>query len=236
MTTNLTTQTPVQIDTALAELQLRAARPERQAASARKTIEAFATQGDVTGYRRVSAYDVERAEERLLEAEVELRAIDAETKPLADEFDRRGGWPRFFHVTNTGGHIHTSMHCETCFADTLFAWRTDLSGLTDEEVVAREAHNACTVCMPIAPVEQKAARERYTREQREAKAAERAAKKAEKEARKAAREESLAHKANAALDKYGDDYIKQAWYDGKITDSVYDVLYDAGRAGNEGKY
>ena len=219
-------QTPAQIDTQIAEIQMRAARPKQRLRSALRYLE----ENSHDSYMRA------RYEKVQIEAEEQLEALRQEAAPFEAEYVRRGGWTRFFHVTNTNGHVHNSMHCSSCFFDTQYAWRTDLSGLTEAEVVEREAYQACSVCMPIAPAVQKAAFKAHQAEKREAKKQEREAKAAEKAARKLAREESLAHKANAALDKYGDDYIKQAWYDGKITDSVYDTLYDAGRAGNEGKY
>lgn len=106
--------------------------------------------------------------------------------PLEVEYGRRA-WPRYWHVTNANGHIHNSRNCSSCFPDTQYAWRTDLSGLTEQEVVDREAYNACSVCMPIAPAEQKAARGRYNKEQREQRAAEKQAKKDEKLAKQAER-------------------------------------------------
>lgn len=237
MSENLTEQTPAQIDGQIADINQRADRPSRRLSAARDIFARRARQDENTvSWERISEYQLERAAEMMREAEEELAELEEEARPLHAEYERRGSWPRYYHVTNSNGHVHTSIYCPSCFYDTQYAWRTDLSGLTEEEVVEREAHWACSVCMPIAPADQKAAFKAYQERKRTEKAQEREAKKAEKAARKLAREESLAHKANAALDKYGDDYIKQAWYDGKITDSVYDTLYDAGRAGNEGKY
>lgn len=63
------------------------------------------------------------------------------------------GWSRFFLVNNTGGHIHSSMSCQTCRFDTSFSWLPSLSGLSEKDAV--DAHGAilCTVCFPSAPVE-----------------------------------------------------------------------------------
>jgi hypothetical protein len=65
--------------------------------------------------------------------------------------------------------------------------------------VEREAHNACSVCMPIAPAEQRAARERYNAEQRDAKARERQAKKDAKAAKALDRARKHALKVEKAL-------------------------------------
>jgi hypothetical protein len=145
-------------------------------------------------------------------------------KLLTDQYT---GWTRYYHVTNTGGHIHTSLHCSSCFPDTQFAWRTDLSGLTVEQVVEQEAYNACTVCMPIAPAEQKAAREYFNRQQREAKAAEKAAIKAAKELAKLPRQQAQAIKVNEIYDAFGEDTsaaYKSIWPGGQF-EKGYETAY-----------
>jgi AraC-like DNA-binding protein len=231
---SLNDMTPVEIDTELARIWQEMDRPERRRRAALDTIKQWGEQtANTPAWDKVSSYRLQQAEEVIEETEEQLTRLAAEAAPFEDEYAARR-WQRYFHVTNSNGHIHTSRTCETCFPDTQFAWRTDLSGLTEEEVVAREAYNACTVCLPLAPAEQKAARQRRTAEQREAKRLEREAKAAAKEERKRVREVNLAYKCNAALDKYGKGVpIRDAWYAGKITDSVYDVLYDAGYADKE---
>jgi hypothetical protein len=65
-----------------------------------------------------------------------------------------GGWSRFFLVR--GGHIHSSLSCTTCNKNgsrTAFQWLTELSGLTEEDAVAKYGAVLCTVCFPNAPVE-----------------------------------------------------------------------------------
>ena len=102
-----------------------------------------------------------------------LKELKGEVTRLNFEFERRGGWSRFFLVTNTGGHIHSSMNCSTCnkftsrgLSQTKFAWLTDLSGQSEEQAVESQGAVLCTVCFPSAPVEwtnkyeiEKAARE-----------------------------------------------------------------------------
>lgn len=132
------------------------------------------------------------------EAQEACRKIQAAVAALVAQYT---GWERYYHVTNANGHVHTTMNCATCYAETEFAWRTDLSGLTEAEVVAREAYQACTVCMPIAPAEQKAARERFNAAQRAAKLAERTAKADAKLKGKAERALKLLAKADAEVTK-----------------------------------
>jgi hypothetical protein len=167
-------------------------------------------------------YNPEKLQRALAErerGEVELQALE----------EQYTGWSRYWHVTNVNGHVHTSTSCPSCFPDTQFSWRTDLSGLTREEVVAREAHNACSVCMPIAPVEQRAARERYNAEQRGTKAAERQAKKDEKARKAAERASKLLDKVEKAIESMGgreafrDDYSLYG-HDGRK--SVYDFTFN----------
>lgn len=70
------------------------------------------------------------------------------------EFQRRGGWSRFFVVQ--AGHIHSSMNCQTCNngrTPTRFGWNPELSGLTEADAVAKLGPSLCTVCFPSAPVE-----------------------------------------------------------------------------------
>lgn len=83
-------------------------------------------------------------------AVVEARAAFA---PLDAEWDRRGGWSRFFIVQNNNGHIHSNMHCSTCYVRTQFGWLPDLSGLTEADAVEAHGTILCSVCFPSAPVE-----------------------------------------------------------------------------------
>jgi hypothetical protein len=67
--------------------------------------------------------------------------------------EKYGGWSRFFLVQNTNGHIHSSMHCSTCYSTTPFGWLPDLSGLTEAEAVEEWGGILCSVCFPSAPVD-----------------------------------------------------------------------------------
>jgi hypothetical protein len=85
-------------------------------------------------------------------ARAAIVAIRAKMKPLEEEYVRVR-WSRFFLVTNTGGHIHSSMRCSTCHLTTDFVWLPTLSGLKEADAVAAQGPRLCTVCFPSAPVE-----------------------------------------------------------------------------------
>jgi hypothetical protein len=186
---NLSTQTPAQIDAKLAELYA----VEHKARTQHDHIQE-ALRAKLTGKRAYCSW----TEQDATDAFEALRAAIDAYLPFEAEYERRP-WQRYWHVTNANGHIHRSQACTSCFYNTIYAWRTDLSGLTDTEVVEREAHNACSVCMPIAPVEQRAARERYNAEQREARRAEKQAKQDEKAAKALDRARKHALKVEKAL-------------------------------------
>lgn len=64
-----------------------------------------------------------------------------------------GGWPRFFLVTSSNGHVHSSLWCSTTYPTTQWAWLPELSGLSEAEAVADQGSILCSICFPSAPVE-----------------------------------------------------------------------------------
>jgi hypothetical protein len=163
-----------------------------------------------------------------VEIDTEISRLRFELSKCEAEYLRRR-WTRYWHVNNTNGHIHNSLHCASCFPDTQYVWRTDLSGLTEEEVVEREAYNACSVCMPIAPAEQKAARVAYNKAQREAKAAERQAKKDAKAVKARERAAKLVDKVEKEIAKLGGlDALRGDYslYGKDGRKSLYDATFD----------
>jgi hypothetical protein len=91
---NLTTQTPVQIDTKLAELYGAIQRAQNQ------------YRPHPEGAPGVALHDLHRAR-RLKAFERALINLYAEAEPLEVEYERRP-WNRYWHVTNANGHIHRS--------------------------------------------------------------------------------------------------------------------------------
>jgi hypothetical protein len=88
-----------------------------------------------------------------------IAAID-EARAIRDagdaEYKARGGWNRYFMVTSSSGHIHSSMGCSTCHKgkqDTTFALVADLSDADASEAVDIFGAALCSVCYPAAPVE-----------------------------------------------------------------------------------
>lgn len=145
------------------------------------------------------SYD-KRTWERLV---VSYREITAKIATLSVEIDRlqevwvEHRWTRAFLVTNSNGHVHSSMACHTCRPTTWFNWLPEYSGASEEQIVSDAGERACTVCYPSAPVnvlsrptkifsedEKRIARER---EERAAAKAAREAKRAERKAKIAAR-------------------------------------------------
>lgn len=95
------------------------------------------------GDRTITAIDALRAE---------IKRLDADARPLSDEYGRTR-WSRFFLVVSSNGHIHRDMNCGTCHLDTRYAWLPNLSGLTEADAVNDQGTRLCSVCFPSAPVE-----------------------------------------------------------------------------------
>lgn len=174
---DLSTKTPVEIDTMLAALDgaawdlrskaMRAAETVYRIAGARPNhytrgwsmTEAEATEkvqaivDDETALR----WDRQAAEKALAAVKALDEAIAAnraEQAPLHAEYNRRP-WTRAFLVQGNNGHVHSSMYCSTCNKGnepTQFVWMIDYSGASEEQIVEDAGERACTVCYPTAPV------------------------------------------------------------------------------------
>lgn len=62
------------------------------------------------------------------------------------------GWSRFFLVTSSAGHVHSSTGCHTCRYSTTYGWMPELSGKSEAEAVAELGAVLCSACFPTAPV------------------------------------------------------------------------------------
>lgn len=156
-TVDYSTATPVEIDTELSAIYTRYYTVLDKIAQHAKWIKDYekglarkdAGDGRYLYYTQERLVEIEQAYDDLQE---QATMILEETHPYEAEFRSRP-WTRFFLVTNNGGHIHSSMHCSTCYPTTRFAWLPSLSGQTEAEAVAEHGAILCTVCYPTAPVE-----------------------------------------------------------------------------------
>lgn len=117
------------------------------AIAAHAAVVAIAGDEAQPGWKRREATD------KLARYDVKVEAVKATSMALFEAEQKYLGWSRFYLVTNTGGHIHSSTSCSTCYPSTQYNWLTDLSGLTEKEAVDGYGPRICSVCYPSAPVE-----------------------------------------------------------------------------------
>lgn len=167
--------TPVEVDTKLAELHEAGHKLDTQRASQLRTIKDMAgARYYYRGRQRVTDMTEGQAIEKLsadpskrdlrygrthAEALAQLDAIDTEIA-ASDEAIRiqqakYTGWSRFFVVTSSNGHIHSSTHCGTCRPTTTYGWLPELSGKDMTSAIEHfgpAAECLCSVCFTDAPV------------------------------------------------------------------------------------
>jgi hypothetical protein len=181
-TVDLTTWTPVQIDTELARLWGEIDKTENHI----DTYKAYLAEEEKSG-QRIKWSGGRSTAETLAEYRAKLVELWTEVEPYQDEFARRGGWLRYFLVTNNNGHVHREMHCSTCFITTRYHWLVSLADCDENEMIEEWGELACTVCFPDAPTNpnyhRPSKRDQVEREARAAEKAEREAKKAQKNLR-----------------------------------------------------
>lgn len=186
---DLATSTPAQIDPVLlftSNTRAEAMNAQQRALQVIDRIE------NAEGYEKSLPWN---SEDHLLEAhaavanaDITIALASAEIDSLDIEFDRRGGWTRYYLVLNSNGHVHSSTHCTSCFPTTQYAWLTEQSGMTAEALVELAGESACTDCFPWAPVD-------TLRRHSVLEAPERKAARLVREAEKAAREQTKIAKA-----------------------------------------
>ena len=86
----------------------------------------------------------------LAKYEAKLAELIVVAAPHNAEYARRP-WARYFLVTNSNGHVHSSMNCNTCFWTTRYSWLVELADKTQDEMVEQFGEMACTVCFKDAP-------------------------------------------------------------------------------------
>lgn len=172
---DLSTQTPVEIDTELARLygqQIDAglaynraldgvhyaaddqyhARYNSRSGWKMTSDEAIDAASQVANGETYKASQAQRALDSLNIAESKVAEISMAMAPLNAEFNRRR-WTRAFLVQANNGHVHSSMGCSTCFDTTQYAWMFEYSGQDESEIVEAAGEKACTICYPSAPVD-----------------------------------------------------------------------------------
>ena len=93
---------------------------------------------------------MERALANRAEYQAKLEQLIAQRNELEATYT---GWARFFLVTSSAGHIHSSMSCSTCRPTTTYGWLPELSDTSEADAVAAHGQTLCSVCFPSAPVE-----------------------------------------------------------------------------------
>jgi hypothetical protein len=181
--TDLTTASPVGIDTEIARLSEELADVEAQIARLNERIANKVTRSHTQLHAdRYVAMNYQAQDiVALHDAVAAAQDFADELRPLHAEYIRRGRWNRYFLVQNANGHVHRSTSCGTCFATTSYAWLFELSDQPVAEMVEEWGEQACSLCFPEAPT--------FPRFSQPSKAtlAERAAKAAEKAEREAAK-------------------------------------------------
>lgn len=184
---DLATLTPVAIDTELARLWNEGAALEGRIASYKSYLNDLTTDRRTKKPRDMKPWEEKDRDRYLAEiaaAGAALAANREETNPFTDEFTRRGGWNRYFLVTNASGHVHREMTCSTCYPETHYAWLIDLADCDEGAMIEEWGEKACTVCFPGAPTNPAFNRPaRIDREAKEKRLAEKLAREAAKKAK-----------------------------------------------------
>lgn len=85
----------------------------------------------------------------LLAERARLSGKHAEVRERIDALEALyTGWSRFFLVTSSPGHVHSSMHCHSCYATTTYGWLPELSGHSEAQAVDQLGDTLCSVCFP----------------------------------------------------------------------------------------
>jgi hypothetical protein len=176
---NLSTATPVEIDTELACLDAAYGAIESRLAHAINSLHHAAgdrkrwigrheewqlTTEEAIEATRVRAaatpvtYLNDKATEALARFDDLCAAIATnlrESGVLEEEYNRRPWTRAFLAITNGQGHVHSSKYCSTCNNGTyrtMFGWQPQYSGADEVAIIKDAGYRACTVCYPNAPV------------------------------------------------------------------------------------
>jgi hypothetical protein len=200
---NLTTATPVEIDTELNRIYGEIAATNRDSNIARETIariDSVVAGSYDSYYWTPEKRTAEQA--RIAANDAKFYELAAEAAPLEARYDAER-WNRYYLVDNSNGHVHTHQDCRTCYATTQFVWLTEFSGADHDTVTAEAGELSCAECFPNLPADIMA---RKTRIEAPAKRTARL----EREAKKAA---ALAKKIANGLTADGSEF-RIEWFEG----------------------
>lgn len=174
---DLSTWTPVQIDTELAalyereydlkmsqvrlvgDLEFRLHHAQGKDFNQRKEAYSPELVDQVCNSPQVPLWDrraIRDLEARLLTLKAQVADLRDQMRPFHEQYDARRWSRAFLVVTNGQGHVHSSMDCSTCNKmgkATRFSWMPEWSGSEEAAIVEAAGERACTVCYPSAPVE-----------------------------------------------------------------------------------
>lgn len=160
------------------------------------------------------------AEDHLKSYRQGLKDTHAKLDEIEEQDSLYTGWSRFFVVTSSQGHIHSSMHCKSCYDTTTFGWLPHLSGWSEAEAVEACGPALCSVCFPSAPVEHQGGKISPEDAEQLSKGktitelqAERQAVKDEREAKKAAKAARKVERARKVLAKAEKFYAENGGFD-----------------------
>jgi len=155
VTTELEGLSPAEVDEKWERALGPARRLEGQLAAARKLLARY--ERELAMGRQLAAWqqrDFDEDKERAAQLTEDFKAeFEKANAPFKAEWDRRGGWTRYYLVP--GGHLHY-YNCHTLTpGQTLVGLLYEASGLDAAEVVGKYQVTACTHCFPDAPVARK---------------------------------------------------------------------------------
>jgi hypothetical protein len=183
--TDLTQATPVAIDTEISRLEnVMSVAGLRLISLRREFGEAKVQAAGHGASRRVRSVEEITAD---IEATDKIRfATHHQLSPLYDEFIRRGGWTRWYLVSD--GHLHYDISGDRCsrIPTTDHYWMTEHSGRSAAEMIELAGDRVCTSCFPDAPVAPRPATARFMTPSEAERAAYREAQARKKAAAKAA--------------------------------------------------
>lgn len=198
----LAEQTPIEIDTQLADIYKRQAKPAQYLASSMRHLAYLKKNLAARPEQKSWQHQIDQENERIEKYSGQLADLRAEAKPFDDEYSRRPWTRAFITVGGSTPHVHNTMYCRSTFDTTRWQWLPQFSGHDEAEIVDEAGDRACTWCFPTAPVETLGRASRIFTADEEA-AAERRIERQQKAAEKAAKKAATTVTHPYGLDLYG---------------------------------